>query len=114
MSSLKDFSQLNIDWNLSPEHAVTMYLEWGNNDWHAEHPPVRSKDDFAHYFVVDTWGESPIIRLVRRNSENAVELISVPLPDSLKANYVKEYGNLRGVFEPTQEIKAWIKSEMGH
>ena len=53
MTSLKDFSLYNIDWNLSPEHAVTMYLEWGNNDWHSEYPPVRSKDDVSHYFGVD-------------------------------------------------------------
>ena len=34
MASLKDFSTLDISWDLTPEHAVTMYLEWGNNDWH--------------------------------------------------------------------------------
>ena len=36
MPTLKDFALCPIDWNLTPEHAVTMYLEWGNNDWHAE------------------------------------------------------------------------------
>ena len=55
MASLKDFSTLDISWDLTPEHAVTMYLEWGNNDWHSEYPPVRSKDDMSNYFVVDTW-----------------------------------------------------------
>ncbi len=55
MTNLKDFALYDIDWNLTPEHAVTMYLEWGNNDWHAEYPPVRSKEDVAHYFVVDSW-----------------------------------------------------------
>ena len=29
MPDLKDFALCNIDWNLTPEHAVTMYLEWG-------------------------------------------------------------------------------------
>jgi len=42
MPQLKDFALYDIDWNLTPEHAVTMYLEWGNNDWHSEYPPVRS------------------------------------------------------------------------
>ena len=46
---LKKFSSLPIEWDLDPADAVTLYLEWGNNDWHAEHPPVRSKDDFAYY-----------------------------------------------------------------
>ncbi len=113
MSQLKDFSHIDIDWNLSPEIAVTMYLEWGNNDWHAEHPPVRSKDDVAHYFVVDTWGTEPVIRLVRRNSENATELVTIPLPAALQDVFSKEYGKLRGVFEPTEPIKAWLKQEMG-
>lgn len=114
MSQLKDFANLDIEWNLSPSHAVTMYLEWGNNDWHAEHPPVRSKSDFANYFVVDTWGQEPIIRLVRRNSENVVDLISVPIPETLKDGFIKEYETLKGIFEPTTEIKDWIKSEMGY
>ena len=43
--SLAAFSDQQIDWNLSPEMAVTLYLEWGNNDWRSEHPPVRSKSD---------------------------------------------------------------------
>ena len=71
MPDLKDFALCNIDWNLTPEHAVTMYLEWGNNDWHAEYPPVRSKEDVSHYFVVDSWQDPPVVRLVRRNSERA-------------------------------------------
>ena len=49
MNSLQDYALYDISWNLSPEHAVTMYLEWGNNDWHSEYPPVRSKEDVSHY-----------------------------------------------------------------
>ena len=40
MNRLQDYALYDISWNLSPEHAVTMYLEWGNNDWHSEYPPV--------------------------------------------------------------------------
>ena len=47
MAELKDFSLYNIDWDLTPEQAVTLYLEWGNNDFGSEFPPVRSKDDVA-------------------------------------------------------------------
>ena len=65
MNRLQDYALYDISWNLSPEHAVTMYLEWGNNDWHSEYPPVRSKEDVSHYFVVDSWGKEPVIRLVR-------------------------------------------------
>ena len=80
MNRLQDYALYDISWNLSPEHAVTMYLEWGNNDWHSEYPPVRSKEDVSHYFVVDSWGKEPVIRLVRRNSENAEDLFTMPPP----------------------------------
>lgn len=109
---LRQFSDLSIDWNLAPEDAVTLYLEWGNNNWHAEHPPVRSKDDVATYFVVDNWRETPTVRLVRRNSEEAVDLVSLPLPPDLERAFLAEYGGLKGVFEPTPAIKRWLQQEL--
>lgn len=115
MSDKTDFSSVshyNIDWNLTPEHAVTLYLEWGNNDWHAEFPPVRSKDDYAHYFVVDTWQDPPMVRLVRRNSEAAVDVLSVPLPQELREEFAHEYGALKGIFAPTPGIKTWLQEKM--
>ena len=112
MSALKQLDNYDIDWNLTPEHAVTMYLEWGNNDWHAEYPPVRSKDDYATYFVVDTWQETPVIRLVRRNSEAAVDLLEMPLPEALRDEFSQEYGSLKGIFAPTDGIKQWLRDEM--
>ena len=112
MSTLKNFSHLDIDWDLSPEVAVTLYLEWGNNDWHAPFPPVRSKEDYATYFVVDTWYNPPKIRLLRRNSEKLEELTEMELPKTFNAELAAEYGTLRGVFEPTPAIKAWLKAEL--
>ncbi len=111
MNSLQNINY-DIDWNLTPEHAVTMYLEWGNNDWHSEYPPVRSKEDYSTYFVVDTWGKEPIVRLVRRNSEAAVDVATVPLPQELREDFALEYGNLRGIFAPTPHIKQWLQSQM--
>lgn len=109
---LARFRDLPIGWNLSPEDAVTLYLEWGNNNWHAEHPPVRSKKDVAHYFVVDNWREEPIVRLVRRNSEQADDLAALPLPPGLRQAFAEEYGSLRGIFEPTPSIKDWLRKQL--
>jgi hypothetical protein len=114
MGLLSQFGHLDIDWNLSPEHAVTMYLEWGNNNWHAEYPPVRSKADYSTYFVVDMWGEKPVVRLVRRNSEAAEELVTLQLPNRLANKLLEEYGDLKCIMEPTKEIKAWLRKELGH
>lgn len=114
MAELKDFSEYDISWNLTPEHAVTMYLEWGNNDWHAEYPPVRSKNDVSFYFVIDSWQNPPNIRLVRRNSENAEDIFTMKVPDELLENYYEEHGNWRGISAPTPKIKEWLKKELGH
>ena len=52
-----DKSLLNaIDWEMTPEEAVRLYLEWGNN-WARGNYVIRSKDDVSHYFVVNTWKE---------------------------------------------------------
>ena len=64
-SPLAAFADQQIDWNLTPEMAVTLYLEWGNNDWRSEHPPVRSKSDVATYFVVDAWQDPLKVRQFR-------------------------------------------------
>ena len=112
-SPLAAFADQQIDWNLTPEMAVTLYLEWGNNDWRSEHPPVRSKSDVATYFVVDAWQDPLKVRLVRRNSESADDLVTVPLPEPLVKAFRDEYGSLKGVFEPLPVIKDWLKKELG-
>lgn len=111
-SPLTAFRGYPIDWDLSPETAVTLYLEWGNNDWRAPHPPVRSKNDVSLYFVVDAWKEPLTVRLVRRNSETAEDLVSVPLPEALARVFREEYGDLKGVFEPLPEIKDWLRTQL--
>ena len=109
---LKAFSRLPIEWNLDPADAVTLYLEWGNNDWRAEHPPVRSKDDFAHYFVLDNWTEQPTLRLVMRNSEATEDLWVFPLPRELESNFRQEFGTLKGVFMPSDPMKEWLREKL--
>ena len=113
MAELKDFTHRIIDWNLTPEHAVTMYLEWGNNDWQSEYPPVRSKTDVSTYFVVDTWGEKPVLRLVQRNSEQADDLLVMPLPEEFLPNFYEENGKNRGIYTLTDTIKTWLRRELG-
>ena len=111
-AQLKAFSSLPIEWNLDPADAVTLYLEWGNNDWHAEHAPVRSKDDFAHYFVLDNWTEQPTLRLVMRNSEATEDLWVSPLPEELEGDFHKEFGTLKGVFMPSDPMKDWLREKL--
>ena len=112
MNRLQDYALYDISWNLSPEHAVTMYLEWGNNDWHSEYPPVRSKDDMSNYFVVDTWGREPVIRLVQRNSEHVEDLFTMAMPAELRADFEKENGGRRGISAPQGPVKEWLRHQV--
>ncbi len=109
---LNTFSSLPIDWDLGPEDAVTLYLEWGNNSWHARNQPVRSKNDFSNYFIVDNWGDRPRVLLIQRNSEEAKELFESELPDELENAFRREFGTLRGIYEPTEDIKHWLRKEL--
>ena len=54
-----------IDWDMTPEEAVRLYLEWGNN-WARGNYVIRSKNDVSYYFVVNTWQEKPVIYFIRR------------------------------------------------
>jgi len=110
MQPQTDLSSLVIDWDMTPEDAVTLYLEWGNNSWHAQHKPVTSKNDYSTYFVVNTWSGKPEISLVRRNSEDCVELATLELPEDLANEFMEENGNNKGVYAPTDPIKAWLQT----
>ncbi len=53
-----------------------------------------------------------MVRLVRRNSERADDLISLPLPKNLMEEFRKEHGDWRGISAPTPELKSWLKHEL--
>lgn len=97
-----------IDWDMTPEEAVTLYLEWGNNWSHGKHL-IRSKNDVSHYFVVNTWEESPVIYLIRRNSERAEELAKIPLPEDLGRRFLQHVGFRKGVYATTEEVRQWLE-----
>ena len=116
MMELKDMKQnsdlLNaIDWEMTPEEAVRLYLEWGNN-WASGNYVIRSKEDVTHYFVVNTWGKTPIIYLIRRNSEEAVELAKIDMPEAQKAHFLEVNGNFKGVYPVDGEVKNWLKQQL--
>ncbi len=100
-----------IDWDMSPEMAVTLYLEWGNN-WNRGRM-VKSPSDESLYFTVNSWDDPPQVYLIRRNSEAAEELASIPLPVELRHRFLRSIGGNKGVYPLTPEIKTWIRNELG-
>jgi len=112
MGSLKSFQEYDIDWEMTPETAVTLYLEWGNNSWLGEFKPVRHRSDSTTYFVVNTWGTVPMVSLVKRTTDDARELVEMPLPEHLRPKFMNEVGCNKGVYAPTPEIKSWLRQEL--
>ncbi len=107
-----DMNLINaIDWDMTPEEAVRLYLEWGNN-WARGNYVIRSKDDVSHYFVVNTWKETPIIYFIRRNSEEAVELAEITMPDDLKSRFLTSVGHKKGVYAVEGEVRAWLQEQL--
>jgi hypothetical protein len=101
-----------IDWDMTPEEAVRLYLEWGNN-WARGNYVVRSKNDVAHYFVVNTWKEKPVIYLVRRTSEDSRELARIDMPEKIMDEFIKQNGKLKGVFAADGKVRHWLKDQLG-
>jgi len=108
----KDTKLINaINWEMTPEEAIRLYLEWGNN-WTRGNYVIRSKNDVAHYFAISTWKNPPIIYLIRRNSEEAVDLAEITMPDDLKEHFLESVGHNKGVYTLTDKLRDWLKSEL--
>jgi hypothetical protein len=101
----------DINWEMTPEEAVTLYLEWGNNWTHGKHL-VKSKSDVSVYFVVNTWDDPPSIYLIRRNSDEAVELAKTELPSPLRDRFLEEVAHKKGVYAISPEIRAWLEETL--
>ena len=100
-----------IDWDMSPEEAVRLYLEWGNN-WSRGYHMVRSKSDQTNYFVLNTWEDQPVIYLVNRNSDGAVELAKVDPPRHIIEKIEESYGNQKGVYSVDDEVRTWLREAL--
>ena len=98
-----------IDWNMTPEEAVRLYLEWGNNWARGDGYVIASKSDYTTYFVVNCWRKPYYIYLIRRNSDEAVELAQFELPKQFE----RDVCELKGVYALDDDIKAWLKKELG-
>ncbi|MDY6904152.1 MAG: hypothetical protein SWH61_05640 [Thermodesulfobacteriota bacterium] len=116
MLTLKDLKKRRdlineIDWDMTPEEAVRLYLEWGNN-WAGGNYVIRSKDDVSHYFVINTWREKPRVFLVKRNSDIAEELAEFEMPPELEKVFLKSIGHNRGVYSIEGPAREWLKREL--
>jgi hypothetical protein len=113
LEELKKDSELidSIDWSMTPEEAVRLYLEWGNN-WSRGYSMVRTKDDETHYFVLNTWEHSPLIYFIKRDYEGAVELAKIEFPEEIKNGNKYDMPLSNGVYAVDGELRNWLKKEL--
>lgn len=113
MGQLREFKNLVIDWEMTPEDAVAIYLEWGNNGYRGGYQnAVRGKEDFSHYFVINTWEEKPTATLLYRNSDGAEELAVLPLPMKLASDFLDDVHHHKGVYPVNSQVKQWLETEL--
>jgi hypothetical protein len=113
MLSLEDLKKKpdlidEINWDMTPEEAVRLYLEWGNNWARGDGYVIRSKGDFTTYFVVNCWNRPYYIYLIRRNSDEATELAKFELPQ----RFEKDVCELKGVYALEADVKEWLLGEL--
>uniref|UniRef100_UPI004055A28F DVU0772 family protein n=1 Tax=Candidatus Electronema sp. TaxID=2698783 RepID=UPI004055A28F len=73
----------SIDWAMTPEKAVEMYLEWGTS-WSRGNDFVSSASDESYYFVIYDWEkEPPCVTLLHRTVAGAEELAKIEVPKEL-------------------------------
>ena len=102
----------SIDWEMTPEEAVRLYLEWGNN-WSRGYRMVRSKDDETYYFVLNTWEDIPAIFFIRRNYEGAVELARFDVPNDTDDPFNEVKRLQKGVYAVQGELREWLRDQLG-
>jgi len=103
-----------IDWTMTPEKAVEMYLEWGTG-WVRGNDFVSSADDTSIYFVVYDWEKEPAATLISRTVAGAEEIARIPVPENLFNDSWKEDGIRPGgtVHPPNDELKHWLCEKIG-
>lgn len=97
-----------IDWEMTPEKAVEMYLEWGTG-WTRGNDFVASANAESLYFVIFDW-EAPQATLIRRTVEGAEELAKIPVPQTLFDEAWHEDGLVPGgsVHRINQNLKEYL------
>ena len=104
----------SIDWAMTPEKAVEMFLEWGTG-WIRGNDFVSSSDDESFYFVIYDWEtEPPRVTLLHRTLEGAEELAKIEVPKELFEASCKEDGKRPGgtVHRLSRSLKDWLNERI--
>ena len=98
-----------IDWNMTQEKAIEMYLEWGTG-WVRGNDFVSTMGQESIYFVLYDWLRPARVTLIRRTTGGAEEIAEVKVPEDLFMQAWHEDGDRPGVgVHPlNKELKEWV------
>ena len=102
-----------IDWEMTPEKAIGMFLEWGSG-WSWGNDFVSHPGQEALYFVLYDFEGNPQVTLIRRNMEGAEEIAKVEVPMDLFMLAWKEDGDHPGVgvHALNRELVEWVSETL--
>ena len=113
LEELKADRQLvnQIDWSMTQEKAIEMYLEWGTG-WVRGHDFVSTMGQESVYFVLYDWERPHRVTLIRRTTAGAEEIAAVEVPEELFMRAWKEDGDRPGVgVHPlNRELREWVRN----
>ena len=103
----------SIDWQMTPEKAVDMYLEWGAG-WTRGNDFVSSDKTESVYFVLYDWEYPYQATLIRRTMKEAVEITKVPVPEQLFKEACDEDGKRPGgtVHRLNAKLIDWLSGQL--
>jgi len=102
-----------IDWTMTPEKAVDVYLEWGAG-WTRGNEFARSGDEQSLYFVIYDWERPAQVTLIRRSSKEVEEMAKIPVPVELVKKSLEQFGARAGVgvYALTHDLKLWLSEAL--
>lgn len=101
-----------VNWDMIHEDAVTLYLEWGNNNYRdAMRSPVTKSGEYSIYFAIDTW-EEPKVVLMKMDNYGSTILCSKKIPADLLKELHDEIKGIKGILELTPSIRVWLEKEL--
>ncbi len=107
-----DLNLLNlINWEILPEEAVGLHLEWGAG-WAAHDYIVHGSRDTTFHFVVSTWEDPPVVFLYKRSSFDTEIIANIKLPENLRKIFLEKVGSSKGNYSIEGEIESWLKKEL--
>jgi hypothetical protein len=99
-----------IDWDLTPQEAVEMFDHRARGL--ERRLQVRDPRHKSYFFCVDNWGARPRLVLKERSVKEARVIAEIQAPDDLLDDCVDQYGNRKGLYPLTQELKRWLRGQL--